>query len=271
MAKAAPGGILTRLIPSLAALALLIALLVPAPLSPAALSAAALSTAPLSTAPLSTAPLSAVPPEPVPPEPGPASALELRRQAWPQWSLPAPLERPGRRDLRYPDWFAGSWEVQASDGSHYRVRFIGDGRGRVVGDRAGNAAAVGTALLGDRLRSVADDPRNPNRQLARLAGPGSSMLELESTVVGRRTESPAPGLFLADELSLQVVHGAGEPAVSRVETLSRFQRLDPDHISGQQWQARYPSPALGLNARAGGGEQLEISLVRAGPAPDPAS
>ena len=256
MAKAAPGGILTRLIPSLAALALLIALLVPALLVPA----------PVSAAPLSAVPLSAVPPEPVP-----ASALELRRRAWPQWTLPAPLERPGRRNLHYPDWFAGSWEVQASDGSHYRVRFIGDGRGRVVGDRAGNAAAVGTALLGDRLRSVSDDPRNPNRQLARLAGPGGSTLELESTVVGRRTESPAPGLFLADELSLQVMHGAGEPAVSRVETLSRFQRLDPDHLSGQQWQARYPSPALGLYARAGGGEQLEISLVRAGPALDPAS
>jgi hypothetical protein len=231
MANAAPGGILTRLIPCLTALALLIALLVPALLGPA--------------------PVSAVPPEPVP-----ASALELRRQAWPQWTLPAPLERPGRRNLHYPDWFAGSWEVQASDGSRYRVRFIGDGRGRVVGDR---------------LRSVADDPRNPNRQLARLAGPGSSTVELESTVVGRRSESPAPELFLADELSLQVLHGAGEPAVSRVETLSRFQRLDPDHISGQQWQARYPSPALGLYAGAEGSEQLEISLVRAGPAPDPAS
>lgn len=251
MAKAAPGGILTRLIPCLAALALLIPLLgrvLPVP------------------APVAAAPLAAVPPEPVP-----ASALELRRQAWPQWTLPAPLERPGRRDLEYPDWFAGSWEVRGSDGSRYRVRFIGDGRGRVVGDRAGNAAAVGNALLGDRLRAVADDPRNPNRQLARLAGPGSSTVELESTVVGRRSESPAPGLFLADELSLQVLHGAGEPLVSRVETLSRFQRLDRDHISGRQWQARYPSPALGLGARAERSEQLAISLVRAGPAPDPAS
>ncbi|TVS02221.1 MAG: hypothetical protein EA413_12620 [Cyanobium sp. PLM2.Bin73] len=68
-----------------------------------------------------------------------------------------------------------------------------------------------------------------------------------------------------------MLHGAGEPVVSRVETLSRFQRLDRDHISGQQWQARYASPALGLYARAEGGEELEISLVRAGPAPDPAS
>jgi hypothetical protein len=236
MASAAPGGILTRLIPCLAALAVLIPLL-----------GAALPSAPA------------------------PSLLELRRQAWPQWTLPAPLERPGRRDLHYPDWFAGSWEVHGSDGSRYRVRFVRDRRGRVVGDRAGNATAVGKALLGERLRSVADDPGNPNRQLARLAEPGGSTAELESTVVGRRTESPAAGLFLADELSLQVLHGAGEPAVSRVETLSRFQWLDADHISAQQWQASYPSPALGLRAGAERSDQLSLSLVRVGPEADRAS
>ncbi|MGL6133158.1 MAG: DUF6816 family protein [Prochlorococcaceae cyanobacterium] len=237
MASAARGGILARLIPCLAALSALVLLLAPA--APAAAAS--------------------------------ASLLEPRCQAWPQWTLPAPLERPGRRDLHYPDWFAGSWEVLSSDGSSYQVHFLRDGRGRVVGDRAGNAAAVGAALLNDQLRSVSDDPRNPNRQLARLAGPGGSMVELESTVVGRRTETLTTELFLADELSLQVVHGAGEPAVSRVETLSRFERLDPDHITAQQWQARYPSPALGLSARAERGEQLTLSLVRAEPEPDRAS
>ncbi|TVS02222.1 MAG: hypothetical protein EA413_12625 [Cyanobium sp. PLM2.Bin73] len=54
--------------------------------------------------------------------------------------LPAPLERPGRRNLHDPDWFAGSWEVQASDGSRYQVRFIRDGRGRVLGRRTESLA-----------------------------------------------------------------------------------------------------------------------------------
>lgn len=246
MATAAPGGILARVMPCLAALVLLI------PLLGAGLPAAAL---PAAARPSGVAP----------------SPLEQRRQAWPRWTLPAPLERPGRRDLQYPDWFAGRWDVQCSDGSRYRVRFVGDGGGRVVGDRAGNAAAVGTALLGDRLRSVADDPTNPNRQLARLAGPGGSTMVLESTVVGRRTGRPAAGVFLADELSLLVLHGAGEPVVSRVETLSRFRRLDADHISARQYQARYPSPALGLRAAPERSEQLSLSLVRAGPEADPAS
>jgi hypothetical protein len=51
------------------------------------------------------------------------------------------------------------------------------------------------ALLGDRLRSVADDPHNPNHQLARRAGPGGSTVELESAVLGPRTRAPSPECF----------------------------------------------------------------------------
>ena len=181
-----------------------------------------------------------------------ATALEQRLEHWPQWSLPAPLPRPGQQDLIYPSWFAGSWQATSHDPSgsepdlHYRVRFAADGRGRVVGDRAGNARAIGAALLGDQLLQVRDDPRNPNRQLADLRGDQ----QLESTVVGRRSEQPAEDLFLADELALQLLHGPGDPRVSRVETLSRYRRIHPDRIEAEQWQASYASPSEGLAAEA---------------------
>jgi hypothetical protein len=194
-----------------------------------------------------------------------AEPLEQRLQAWPAWSLPAPLPRPRRgHDLLYPDWFAGQWRATSHDPSghgpdlHYSVRFQATAGGAAVGERAFNATAIGRALLGDQLIAVRDDPRNPNRQLAELAGDQ----QLESTVVGRRSSQPAADLFLADELALQVLHGPGDPRVSRVETLSRYRRVSPDQIEAEQWQARYGSPADGLAAEAVGSWSGQLTLER---------
>ncbi len=155
--------------------------------------------------------------------PAAASTLEQRLEGWPAWSLPAPLPRPGARDLVYPAWFEGNWRATSADLSgvepeiEYAVRFIQDPSGRIVGDRAFNANSVGRALLGEQLQRVRNDPQNPNRQLADLSGDRY----LESTVVGRRSEHPPMDQFLADELSLQVLHGPGDPRVSQVETLRK--------------------------------------------------
>jgi hypothetical protein len=198
------------------------------------------------------------------------AVLEARLHQWPAWSLPAPLARPGRHDLLYPEWCAGDWLVESSDGSRYAVRFLPAPEG-VVGDRAFNARAVGRALLGERLAGVANDPANPNRQIAHLRGAEGQALELESTVVGRRSERPGPGLLLVDELALQVLHSDGEPVVSRVETLSRFEQLNDGSIAVQQWQATYPSPAQGLAAPARRSERMELRLVRSPQESDRAS
>ena len=182
--------------------------------------------------------------------------LAERLAHWPDWSLPAPLPRPGRRDLVYPDSFEGSWEVRSEEmvpGSAapltYRVRFARNQRGELVGDRAFNAAQVGKALLGPQLLAVANDPANPNRQLASLRGE----LSLESTVVGRRSQAGPGGRFIADELALQVVHGPGGARISRVETLTRYEPAalspgQPVRLHAMQWQATYPSPENGLAA-----------------------
>lgn len=188
--------------------------------------------------------------------------LPARAADWPAWSLPAPLPRPGQGDLVYPAWFEGRWQV-TSDDIHYQARFHTTDQG-VVGDRAFNAEGVGRALLGERLLSVDDDPANPNRQIARLAGDQW----LESTVVGRRTETSG-NTFWADELALQVLHGPGDPRVSRVETLSRYALQASGQILGEQWQASYPSPALGLIAQptSSGHYGLELTPLE----PDPAA
>jgi hypothetical protein len=138
------------------------------------------------------------------------------------------------------------------------VRFNRDRRGRVVGDRAFNANAIGRALLGEQLLQVRNDPSNPNRQLADLRGDQ----QLESTVVGRRSEQPDGARFLADELALQVLHGPGDPRISRVETLSRYRRVGPERIEAEQWQASYASPSEGLAAEAQRNWHGTLVLVR---------
>jgi hypothetical protein len=198
---------------------------------------------------------------------GPTGLAE-RAQLWPAWRLPAPLARPsnqpGHQDLTYPDWMAGRWHVH-SETLDVVVQFGANGDGAVVGDRQGNAAAIGRALLGDALLAVADDPSNPNRQIARLAG----QQQLESTVVGRRSERPDRDHFWADELALQVLHGPGEPRVSRVETLSHYSRNGDGTVSAEQWQASYPSPALGLAAAASSSSHFELALTPISPAGQP--
>ena len=200
--------------------------------------------------------------------PGAAAAapdpLEQRLLAWPAWSLPAPLPRPGRRDLVWPAWFAGDWEVSSEDADgeadgpalHWHARFHADGTGGALADRAFNAQAIGRAAFGDQRLSVTDDPTNPNRQLTRLGGDQL----LETTVVGRRSALPSHQEFLADELSLQVLHGPGEPRIQRVEVLGRWQLRPDGAIDGEQWQASYPSPTEGLAATGQRQRHLRLRL-----------
>jgi hypothetical protein len=206
---------------------------------------------------------------------GPApSPLEARLAEWPAWSRPAPLRRPGRRDLTYPGWFAGEWLVESSDGLRYTVRFQRRADGAVVGERAFNAAAAGRAALGDTLLRVSGDPSTPNRQIALLEGDQ----QLESTVTGRRSERTADGLFLADERSLQVLHRPGPPRLSEVETLSRYE-LQPDgSIRALQWQVRFDPPGggPGFSRTVLGSSRLSLRLLpqpqaQAGPGADRAS
>ena len=197
---------------------------------------------------------------------GPAWAqgnLEQRLNNWPQWSLPAPLPRPSNQDdLIYPEWFEGLWQVESMDLNApddppllHQARFQTDRRGRLVGNRSFNATAIGRALLGDQLLGVEEDPDSANRQIARLKGD----LYLETTVTGRRQESPTEDTFLADELVLQILHTPGAPRLSRIETLSRYNRCGED-ICAEQWQARYPDPGQTITNKAVSVHRYQLTM-----------
>jgi hypothetical protein len=256
--------ILTRLLAGLMALAALLA-----PLGPTLPGLALGGLGPLAAAAAEPASLTrAAAPR------GGAAPLLQRLESWPHWSLPAPLPRPGRRDLVWPAWFAGEWQVREAaeaeeEGAalQWRARFRADGRGGAVADRAFNARALGRAALGPSLLSVVDDPANPNRQLSRLVGDQL----LETTVVGRRSLQLDPTGFLADELSLQVLHGPGAPRIQRVEVLGRWRLLADGGIEGEQWQASYGSPGAGLSAAAERPRHIRLRLSPVPPESDPAS
>lgn len=173
-------------------------------------------------------------------------ALEQRLLAWPEWNLPAPLSRPGHRDLEYPQWFEGVWLLNSNEICQASVVFRRRDDGKVVGLRAANAAAVAEQVLAGELLAVEDDPINPNRQLTKL----SNDRLLETSIQGRATEISKTGFFLADELSIQTLRQPGlPPRLSRIEILSKFHLVNENHIDVEQWQARYPSPEQGLRAR----------------------
>ena len=197
---------------------------------------------------------------------GPAWAqgnLEQRLNNWPQWSLPAPLPRPSNQDdLIYPEWFEGLWQVESMDLNApddppllHKARFQTDRRSRLIGDRSFNAISIGRALLGDQLLGVEEDPDSANRQIARLKGD----LYLETTVTGRRQESPTEDTFLADELVLQILHTPGAPRLSRIETLSRYKRCGED-ICAEQWQARYPDPGQTITNKAVSVHRYQLTM-----------
>ena len=149
----------------------------------------------------------------------------------------------------------------------HQARFQADDRGRMVGDRAFNALSIGTALLGDQLLRVEDDPNSANRQMAQLKGD----LRLETRVTHRDQTSIDGETFIADEIVLQILHLPGPPRLSRIETLSRYQRCSDQIISGEQWQARYPGPGQTISNKAISSHHFQLTMQYIGSKDSPAN
>lgn len=111
----------------------------------------------------------------------------------------------------------------------------------VVADRTFNGLNIARAYLGDDLiESVRVDPNSPNRQLTSLR----TGRKLISVIVGRATETPNPGEFIATEVSNQVFRGTVKPYLNQVETTTDYRlRTSPNlGIEADQVTAIYLSP-----------------------------
>jgi len=212
-----------------------------------------------------------------------AGVLADRVKAFPHWQELPPIQ-PATGDLIYPDWFAGSWQAETAlvdlvaplapelttpgfEGNReyldrpisFRVRFapvqnlfprLAAARAGfptklpqigIVADRAFNGLNLAQAYLGeDAVIAVTVDPQNPNRQITRLRHDR----QLESTILGRRTEQPQPDEFITTEFTQQIFRGSARPYLNRVEatTWYHLQPQTPAVIQADQLTAIYLSP-----------------------------
>ncbi|MDJ0596953.1 MAG: hypothetical protein QNJ72_44510 [Pleurocapsa sp. MO_226.B13] len=206
-----------------------------------------------------------------------AATIQERIQQFPQWDS-KPLVKPAKGDLEYPEWMAGTWNVESTlvekiaplapdivspgfeDNDNYiqkaiafQVRFgkefdtpptglfsvFNSSQSMVVADRAFNGQKIAEAYLGnDNVYRVKTDPDNPNQQITFLRGDR----KLISKVTGRAREIPNEREFIATEVTQQLFRSPARLYLNEVETTSDYHLLDSGNISAEQITAIYLSP-----------------------------
>lgn len=205
-----------------------------------------------------------------------AASLTERIEQFPQWTS-KPSLKPAKRDLEYPEWMAGTWNVESTlveqfaplapdivtpgfkDNQNYldraiafQVRFgkyatppsgfldaFKSYSPAVVADRAFNGKKIAQAYLGDdNVYRVKVDPDNPNQQITFLKGDR----KLISKITARGKEIPTDNRFIATEVTQQLFRSPERLYLNEVETTSSYELLDPEHISAEQITAIYLSP-----------------------------
>ena len=181
-----------------------------------------------------------------------SNLLLQRKYQWPNWRLPGPYpNRLKSRDLIYPCWFEGLWQVRSRDLNNldappldHLARFFYDDFNTLIADREFNAQSIGHVVLGDQLIEVKDDPKSSNRQVT-FFKEGDF---LETKVIARSQMNYGQDNFLSGEIVLQIFHDSNEVRINKVEILSEYKLCDKYKerfrsnripICGEQWEASY--------------------------------
>ncbi|WP_019507529.1 DUF6816 family protein [Pleurocapsa sp. PCC 7319] len=206
-----------------------------------------------------------------------ASPIQERLQQFPQWNNKPPVQL-ARGDLEYPEWMAGTWQVNSTlveqvaplapdivtpgftanknyldRAIAFQVRFgkeyysapkgmfsaFNPSQPIIVADRAFNGKNIAQAYLGDdNVYQVKIDPDDPNQQITFLKGER----KLISKITGRAREIPSDNQFIATEVTQQLFRSPERIYLNEVETTSNYQLLDSGNISAEQITAIYLSP-----------------------------
>ena len=178
--------------------------------------------------------------------------LNDREIKWPNWNVPNLTNSDINKDLIYPEWFEGDWLVSSEDLTNssekkviYKVNFLKNQFGEIVGNRSKNSESIGKAIFGDQLQKVKNDPLSFNNQIIYL----SNNEYIESRVT-QRNQILDDNLFFSDEFVIQTNHMRGISRINQVEIMSKFYKCDqamkvnsnlhPD-ICGTQYTATYGS------------------------------
>ena len=184
-----------------------------------------------------------------------------REKAWPNWNLTKLKLSNINYDLIYPEWFEGNWIVKSEDLNNnlqepiiYRVNFLKNEMGNIVGNRTKNSESIGKEIFGEQLQKVKIDPKSFNNQIIYL----KDNEYIDSRVTGRN-QIFDNDLFFADEVFIQTNHKNGISRINQVEIMSKFYKCNSeantnneinDDICGFQYVATYGSKVGELNTKA---------------------
>ena len=147
-----------------------------------------------------------------------------RERIWPNWNLPNFQSSNISKDLIYPDWFEGNWIVisedlikDTQDPITYKVNFIKNKSGEIVGNRLKNSESIGKEIFGNKLERIKTDPKSFNNQVIFL----KDNEFIESRVTGRN-QILDDDLFFSDEFFIQTTHKQDASRINQVEIMSKF-------------------------------------------------
>ena len=184
-----------------------------------------------------------------------------REQNWPNWNLTNLKFSNINQDLIYPNWFEGDWIVESEDLFNsfqkpisYKVKFVKNSSGQIVGDRSENSESIGREIFGNQLQEVKVDPKSFNNQIIYL----KDNEYIESRVTGR-SQILDNNLFFSDEFFIQTSHKNGASRINQVEIMSKFNKCNANKsissnknydICGLQYTATYGSKVGDTNVKA---------------------
>jgi len=184
-----------------------------------------------------------------------------REKTWPNWNLTKLKSSNLNQDLIYPEWFEGNWIVKSEDLNNnlqepiiYKVNFLKNEMGHIVGNRSKNSESIGKEIFGDQLQKVKIDPKSFNNQVIYL----KDNEYIDSRVTGRNQIFDSD-LFFSDEFFIQTYHKNGISRINQVEIMSKFYKCDSEDstgnkvnndICGSQYVATYGSRVGETNIKA---------------------
>ncbi|MGY6529816.1 MAG: DUF6816 family protein [Cyanobacterium sp.] len=207
-----------------------------------------------------------------------AESLEHRINSYPNWNNQISLPSP-EQELIYPHWFEGDWQVENilkeqiaplapkfetpgfSKNAQYidqniifNVKFIPtvinsnfdsflpttiNNNKIIVPDRGFNARAIARAYLGEEnVKNVIINQNNSTEQITKF----SEENELISTIIGRQQKTVNEKEFITSEITRQFFRRPGNIYINIVETTTKYEKIDPNHIKAKQYTAVYLSP-----------------------------